>query len=119
MSFDIFVFKNDDAPRDKQEFMAWYEELVNWKEDFDYNNPKQTDSNLRSLFEVLSQSFPPLNGPLASDEIEDDKKSYLTDYSIGENFIYCAFSWSVSKEAEHLLMKLAKKFSVEIGRAHV
>lgn len=107
MSYDLLIFKGEDAPRDKNEFKKWYEELVDWKSEYDYHDYKQSDEAIQAFFLELIETFPPMNGPLALESMEED--SYATDYSIGENFIYCGFSWLVFDTAGDIVKSLAKK----------
>ena len=37
MSYDLVVFEKSIAPASKAEFLDWYEEQVEWKEDHDYD----------------------------------------------------------------------------------
>jgi hypothetical protein len=39
MSYDLMVFDQSRAPKDKQEFLQWFQEVTSWAEDFDYNDP--------------------------------------------------------------------------------
>ena len=56
-----------------------------------------------------------MNGPYAPDEeafdeMEDD--AYVSDYSIGKDVIYAAFSWSLAEEAFETVKKLAMEHGV-------
>lgn len=42
----------------------------------------------------------------------EDLDNHVTDYSIGKEVIYAAFSWPAAEEACHLPRKLAKKHEV-------
>ncbi len=55
-------------------------------------------------------TFPPLNGPYAKEEDEDNK--FVTDYSIGKDVVYAAFSWSLAEMAYEKMKMLAQKYQV-------
>ena len=64
----------------------------------------------------MKDTFPPMNGKFAPEEEaianDEDLESRLTDYSIGYNVIYAAFSWSVADEAYEKVRTLAQKHGV-------
>jgi len=45
----------------------------------------------------MIESYPAMNGPYAKEEDEDN--DYVTDYCIGKDVIYAAFSWSLAEQA--------------------
>lgn len=77
----------------------------------DSNNPQSRLNNHN-----WEETFPPMNGEYAPDfefpAENEDLDSHITDYSIGKEIIYAAFSWSVAEEACNLTRKLAKKYDV-------
>jgi hypothetical protein len=111
MSYDLMIFEESVAPKKKEDFMLWYSEQVKWKEDHDYQDHSVTSEALRNWFMDMIKTFPPMNGPLASFEDDDDDEK-LTDYSIGKNIIYAAFAWSVQEEAYKAMRTLAIKHKV-------
>jgi hypothetical protein len=108
MSYDLMVFEESVAPNKKDDFMLWYSEQVKWKEKHNYQDYSVTSKALQNWFMEMIETFPPMNGPLASDD-DDDK---ITDYCIGKNVIYAAFAWSVQKEAYKKMRELAAKHMV-------
>lgn len=110
MSYDLMVFNPDVAPRTREEFMKWYFEQTEWTEEHSYDAPEVTSDNLKSLFIELIETYPPLNGPYSNEDYVDN--SYVTDYSIGRNVIYAAFSWSFAEHAYIKLRDLAEKYKV-------
>lgn len=120
MSFDLILFDNTIAPKEKVQFINWTEEIMSWREDIDYNNPNNlVNPDLKSCFEELITLYPPLNGSLSpSDEEWDNAKwcekweNKCTDYSIDKYLIYAAFAWSESNEAERTLKQLSKKYKI-------
>jgi hypothetical protein len=57
----------------------------------------------------MIKSFPPMNGPLASNDVDDPK---VTDYSLARSIIYAAFAWSQAERAHGRTMELAAKHHV-------
>jgi hypothetical protein len=115
MSYDLMVFERTGAPKNRQDFMKWYEAQTEWNEDHGYDDPVVTSNDLKNWFKEIIKKFPPMNGPSApSDEEmnEMENDSYVTDYSIGKDVIYAAFSWSLQKEAFETVKKLAEENNV-------
>ena len=59
MSYDILAF--DPAAVADADFTAWWEEQSQWSEDHSYDDPVVTTANLRSFYNELIQTFPPMN----------------------------------------------------------
>ncbi len=116
MSYDLMVFEKTKAPASKKEFMAWYEKQAEWGEEHDYETIGVSSSALQNWFMEMKETFPPMNGEYApaSELLGEDEnlESHMTDYSIGRDVIYAAFSWSVADEAYALMRGLAQKHSV-------
>jgi hypothetical protein len=108
MSYDLMVFDPDAAPRDRESFMAWYEEQTEWSEDHGYNDPVVSTSSLQAWFREMIQFFPAMNGPYAV----DSDASEVADYSVGRTVIYSAFAWSVAEQAYDKTRELAIKHRV-------
>ncbi|MBC3539246.1 hypothetical protein ACFSC6_07805 [Rufibacter sediminis] len=109
MSYDLMVFQMNAAPLRKKEFMEWYENQTEWTEDHSYDDPKNTSDELRNWYVEMQESFPDLNGPNASDPTENPNE---TDYGIGRNVVYAAFSWSQAGIAYQKTTELAAKHKV-------
>jgi hypothetical protein len=109
VSYDLMVFDPDAAPRDRTAFMAWYARQTQWTEAHGYNNPDVPTPALRAWFGEIIQWFPPMNGPLRSDDVDDPR---VTDYSVGESVIYGAFAWSQADAAHQRMKGLAAKHRV-------
>ena len=73
------------------------------------NDPQTASPPLRSWFAEISRDFPPMNGPNA---IRGSDSAKVTDYDIVENVIYCAFAWSVARQAYEQVVRLARKHRV-------
>ncbi|MCC9609472.1 hypothetical protein LOC68_05040 [Blastopirellula sp. JC732] len=109
MSYDLAVFDADIAPKTRTEFMEWYRQQTAWDESHGYNNPEIPSPRLRSWFQEMIKDFPPLNGPLASDDCDDPR---VTDYSLGRSIIYGAFAWSQADVAFQVTHQLAFKYRI-------
>ncbi len=57
----------------------------------------------------MIQTFPPMNGPLASGNVDDPR---VTDHCIGRLVIYSGFAWSCAEEAYTKMRSLAIKHHV-------
>ena len=90
------VFDPAAAPLERAAFLAWYDKQTEWTESHGYNDPQVTAATLRSWFVDMMRDYPPMNGPLASDDVDNPR---LTDYSIGREVIYAAFAWSEAEQA--------------------
>lgn len=109
MSFDLMVFALEDAPKDRTEFLEWYEIQTDWSKNETSFDPSFTNPNLQKWITELSQQFPAMNGPLAP---EDDDAEDLTDYTITKSVIYASFPWSQSESAYKAAKDLAIKHQV-------
>ena len=115
MSYDLVVFEKSIAPASKVEFLDWYEEQVEWKEDHDYDSIEVSSSKLKNWFLDMIKLFPPMNGDFDMDDaLENDQEleSRFTDYSIGKNLIYAGFAWSQAETAYNTMLMLALKHDV-------
>jgi hypothetical protein len=109
MSYDLMVFDQSVAPRGRKEFLAWYRKQCEWGEGHSYDNPEVSSPELRAWFLDMIRSFPPMNGPLASDDVDNPK---VTDYSVGKSVIYAAFAWSQAQFAYQTMISLASEHRV-------
>lgn len=103
------VFDPAAAPRDRESFLSWYGAQTEWAEEHSYDDPKITTPALANWFADISQDFPPMNGPFASNDCDNPR---VTDYSIGRTVIYAAFAWSEAEPAYEAVRRLAAKHSV-------
>lgn len=109
MSYDLMVFDIQSAPKSREDFMEWYDEQTEWEEEHGYDDPIVSTENLKNFFLEIINKYPAMNVPYASDDYDDPK---VTDYSVGKEVIYCAFSWSESENAYACLKELAKKHAL-------
>ncbi len=102
------VFEPAAAPRDRTAFLAWYEEQTRWAEEHSYNDPSVCSPALQRWFAEMIETFPPMNGPLASGKLD----SAVTDHCCGHNVIVSAFAPSVAEAAAEAMRRLAIKHRV-------
>ena len=115
MSYDLMVFEKTVAPKNRKDFMVWYNNQTEWNENHGYDDPAVSSNDLRNWFMEIIKKFPQMNRPfaLSDDELDNmENESYITDYSVGKDIIYSAFSWSLAKEAYETVKKLAKEHNV-------
>jgi len=114
MSYDLMVFEPSRAPKEKESFMEWYEQQVQWSEEHEYNDSSVCSEALQRFYRELAEYFPNMN---ADDEIFEAMEAAgtdnrLTDYSLGSAVIYAAFAYSVAGEAYTTMRELALKHKV-------
>ena|SRR5690349_15729374 len=100
------VFDAEKAPRGRDAFQAWYDEQAEME---GFDDPERTAPRLRKWFMEMIETFPPMNGPLRSEDVDDPK---VTDYGIGRSTIYASFAWSQAQSAHEHVTKLAAKHGV-------
>ena len=105
------VFDMDQAPKGREEFMAWYDQQTEWAEDHSYGDPKVSAPALREWFLEMIATYPAMNGEYAPKGIPDDDSS-IVDYSTGKSVIYAAFPWTVAEQAYQDVFRLAAKHGV-------
>lgn len=103
------VFEPSVAPRAQDAFLVWYDSQTEWSEPHQYDDPAVTSPRLAAWFAELIETFPPMNGPLASDDYNNPR---ITDYSVGNVVIYAAFAWSQAEAAYAEVRRLAVKHRV-------
>ncbi len=116
MSYDLFVFEPGSVPAGHPEFLEWYAQQTKWGEDHGYDDPSLTSNHLRSWFEEIIQTFPPMNGPFAKERLPEDEAS-SSDYAIGSDFILASFAWSKSEPAYLTVARLAEKYQLGLFNA--
>ena len=103
------VFDPATAPQDREQFLRWYDAPTEWSEEHSYDDPNVTTPALAAWFAEISQAFPPMNGPFASDDFDNPR---VTDFCIGRSVIYAASAWAQAEDAHAAVSRLAAKHSV-------
>ncbi|PHS01760.1 MAG: hypothetical protein COA78_22405 [Blastopirellula sp.] len=106
MSYDLAVFAPGLVPKDRHEFLEWFDQETSWSKEFDYNDPTNLSPELSCFFHEIIKDFPPMNGPLKS----DGDSTNITDYSCAGSFIYAGFRWSQSESAYATMHRLAATY---------
>ena len=113
MSYDLAVFDPRAELRDRETFLAWFQERTEWGEQgYDYDDPAHATPALRAWLLEMIQTFPAMNGPLAYRGEDDDVLEKATDYSIAHDLIYVAFAWSQAEDGADACINLAEKYGV-------
>jgi len=96
MSYDLMVFEKTKAPKTREKFMEWYDVQTEWGEDHDYQTPSVASPALQNWYKAMKNVFPPMNGvdSPTDEQLEQNEEleKRLTDYCIGREVIYVAFS---------------------------
>jgi hypothetical protein len=58
-----------------------------------YNDPGNATPELQAWFHEIRQTFVPMNGPLAPDDVGEKEGELAADYTICRDLIYVTFSW--------------------------
>ncbi|WP_222403467.1 hypothetical protein [Rhizobium leguminosarum] len=112
MSYDLMVFEPNDAPREKDAFLDWYDEHTKWSEGQSNDHPSKTTPNLAAWYDDIRRDFPNMNGPDAYGPAQDEDNPRSTGYMIGKSVIYADFRWSEAEAAYATVRALAVKHSV-------
>lgn len=108
MSYDLFVFDADAAPRSRDEFIVWYSEQMESADVVD--RLSAATANLLKWYQDIGSEFPDMNGPSFSDNDIDNPK--VAGYSFCSASIYVDFRWSVAETAYEAVRRLAQKHCV-------
>lgn len=108
MSYYLAVFDPEYVPQEREAFLTWFRNQTEWNDPIDYNDPANATKALRSFVDKIFQTFPPLNGPMASEEFPEEE-ALAADYSIAHHLVYIAFAWSKSGQASETVFRLAAK----------
>ena len=108
MSYDLAVFDPECVPQEREAFLTWFQNQMEWNDPIDYNDPANATKALRSFVDEIFHTFPPLNGPMASEELSEDE-ALTADYGIAQHLVYIAFAWSKAAQASETVFRLAAK----------
>ena len=118
MSYDLMVFDPIKAPRDRADFLQWFEAQTEWSEDQGYEDASITAPALRAWYDEMKVTFVPMNGPDSPMKPDLPPESPLwednrvTGYTIGRDVIYVDFRWSAAEIAREAVVRLAEKHKV-------
>ena len=112
MSYDLLVFDPTVAPRNREQFVLWWNAQAEWSEPHGYNDPSVSAPALRNWYEEIRVQFPNMSLLDPSAPEADFDNPQLTDYTIGSAAIYAAFRWTIAETAYDLVRALAVKHQV-------
>ncbi len=113
MSYDLAVLDKHKRFKTGDEFLKWYDQVMEWAEDIDYNDYRNATLSLQSWFLEMKDIVRPMNGEFALPDEEVDSGDFMeADYAIGKEHIYVAFAWSDAERVYPLVKELAKKHDV-------
>ena len=113
MSYDLMIMDKHKRFSDKKGFLEWYNELIEWKEDVDYNDYRHATPDLQKWFLEIKDIIPPLNGEFSpADEELGNGEFQEADYCIAKDAIYVAFAWSDAEKIYPIVTKLVQKHNV-------
>ena len=111
------VFEPAAVPASHEGFLDWYALQTKWGEDHGYDDPAITSERLRAWLQEIVRIFPPMNGPLAKEKLNNEEEASSSDYAIGTNFIFASFAWSKSEAAYMTVARLAEKYGLGLFNA--
>jgi hypothetical protein len=71
VSYDLAVFDPAAAPSSYAEFVKWFEQQTEWNESDDHDDPNTLTTAVQAWFRDMITTYPPMNGPLASDDVDE------------------------------------------------
>lgn len=124
MSYDICVFNRKRAPIHKNDFLKWYERIMEWNGDSGFDDISVASKELQEWYSFMLKHYPAMNGR----DAEESQQCYAkakgvdvdaaiddsADYSIDNNLIYVAFGYSQAKDAYKLAIGKAKELGLGI-----
>jgi len=110
MSYDVMVLDRHPRFEKSKEFLSWYDKIIRWDEDLDFNDYSHATKPLQDWFLEIKELIPPLNGPFSPVGDNIGKSAYPeADYSISKDCIYIALSYEKIEETKAKVLELAKK----------
>lgn len=122
MSYDICIFNKKKAPRRKEDFIKWYERIMEWNGDSNFDDITVASKELQEWYSFMLKHFPAMNGRDAEEsqhcyakakgvdvgDVIDDS----ADYAIDSNLIYVAFGYTQAEDAYRLAFGKAKELGL-------
>lgn len=101
MSEEWMVFVPAAAPRDRDDFLDWFDEQTEWDEDHAYRDPAVCAPALKAWFTEVSAAFPVLET-----RRRDPREA---EYSLGRVMIHVVFPRPLAAEAGALVRAAAER----------
>ncbi len=112
MSYDIAVFEPNDDLRDRATFLAWFKSRTQWgRRAYD---PTNATSRLRSWFNEMIETFPPMNSPNRPSMEDAEQWSKVIDYVFADDMIYVAISGGRATIGRQTVARVAAKHGVGV-----
>ena len=111
MSYDIMIIDRHPRFKDSKEFLEWYDDVIQWKEDIDYNDCEHATPHLKEWFMKMKDIVKPMNGKYALSDEEIDR-CLDADYCIAREGIYMAMGYSNADKICDIAFKLAKEYGL-------
>ena len=111
MSYDIMIIDRHPRFKDSKEFLEWYDDVIEWKEDLDYNDCEHATPHLKEWFMKMKDIVRPMNGKYALSDEEIDR-CLDADYAIAREGIMMAMGYSEADKICEIAFKLAKEYGL-------
>lgn len=97
--------------KDSKEFLEWYDDVIEWKEDLDYDDCEHATPRLKEWYMKMKDIVRPMNGKYALSDEEIDR-CLDADYCIAREGIYMAMGYSEADKICEIAFKLAKEYGL-------
>ncbi len=111
MSYDIMIIDRHPRFKDSKEFLEWYDDVIEWKEDLDYDDCEHATPRLKEWYMKMKDIVRPMNGKYALSDEEIDR-CLDADYCIAREGIYMAMGYSEADKICEIAFKLAKEYGL-------
>ena len=111
MSYDIMIIDRHPRFKDSKEFLEWYDDVTEWKEDLDYNDCEHATPRLKEWFMKMKDIVKPINGKYALSD-EEINRCLDADYAIAREGIMMAMGYSEADKICEIAFKLAKEYGL-------
>ena len=111
MSYDIMIIDRHPRFKDSKEFLEWYDDVTEWKEDLDYNDCEHATPHLKEWFMKMKDIVKPMNGKYALSD-EEINRCLDADYAIAREGIMMAMGYSEADKICEIAFKLAKEYGL-------
>ena len=113
MSYDILVIDPSTVPTTTHvDFMNWYNEAMQWNQPRDYSSPAGSTPAIDDCYGQLAARFPDINSDVDLDD--EDLEEPVTEYTIGEDFLYIAFDWGDAQEGHDCVTTMAAQLGLAV-----
>ena len=65
MSYDIMIIDRHPRFKDSKEFLEWFDDVTQWKENIDYDDCEHATPHLKEWFMKMKDIVRPMNGKYA------------------------------------------------------